>query len=128
MDCFLTYLSAHLRAPEETLQVYAADINKRRGIREAFLGYGDIAQKEEKFRRFLAGLDPTLRAKCHEQRAADLEEALLITGRCEMARESLKMDYGHTDAPQVHVGKGVTAMVYFVSDGGDLLKMSDGEA
>lgn len=63
LDCFRANLSARPRASGESLELYAAEISKL--VQEAFPGYGDIAQKEEKFRRFLAGLDPTLRAKCH---------------------------------------------------------------
>ncbi|CAL8313425.1 unnamed protein product [Boreogadus saida] len=33
------------------------------------------SEREEKFRRFLAGLDPALKAKCLEMGATDLEEA-----------------------------------------------------
>ena len=92
LDCFRANISAHSRAPGQSLDVYAADISQL--VQEAFPGYGEIiAQKEEKFCRFLVGLDPTLRAKCHEQGATDLEEALVIAGRCEMARETLRMDY-----------------------------------
>ncbi|KAM8822037.1 uncharacterized protein ACB058_021716 [Synchiropus picturatus] len=92
LDRFRTNLSARMRAPGESLDVYAADISRL--VHEAFPNYGQVAQREEKYRRFLAGLDPALRAKCHEQGAADLEEALMIASRCEMAREALKMDYG----------------------------------
>lgn len=91
LDRFKTNLSARQRAPNESLDVYAADICRL--VQEAFPNYGVVAQQEEKFRRFLAGLDPALRAKCHEQGATDLEEALIIASRCEMAREALRMDY-----------------------------------
>lgn len=112
MDCFRANLSARPRAPGESLDVYAADISKL--VQEAFPGYGDIAQREEKFRRFLAGLDPTLRAKCHEQGATDLEEALVIAGRCEMARVR------HTPS-----GSSAAATVHSVSDGGGLYRAMD---
>lgn len=91
MDRFKANLNARLRAPNESLEVYAADISRL--VQEAFPEYGDVACRQEKFRRFLAGLDPSLRAKCYEQGATDLEEALIIAGRCENARESFKMDY-----------------------------------
>lgn len=118
LDCFRADLSARPRAPRESLNVYAADISQL--VHEAFPGYGDVAQKEEKFRRFLAGLDPTLRAKCHEQGATDLEEALIIVGRFEMARETLKMDYGSTQARHTSLGGGATAMVHSISEGGSM--------
>lgn len=118
LDCFRANLSARPRAPGESLDVYAADVSQL--VHEAFPGYGDVAQKEEKFRRFLAGLDPALRAKCHEQGATDLEEALIIAGRCEMARETLKMDYGGTQARHTSSGGGAIAMVHSISEGGSM--------
>lgn len=60
---------------------------------EAFPEYGDKAQREEKLCRFLAGLDPVLMAKCHEQGATVLEEAVIIAGQCKNARDSIKIDY-----------------------------------
>ncbi len=116
----LPNLSACPRAPGESLDVYTADISQL--VHEAFPGYVDIAQREEKFRRFLAGLDPTLQAKCHEQGATDLEEALVIADRCEMARETLKMDYVNTQARHTSPGGGATAMVHSISDGGGLYR------
>ena len=56
---------------------------------EAFPDYGRAANGET-FRRFLAGLDPALQAKCHEQGATDVEEALTVAGRCEWARQALR--------------------------------------
>ncbi|CAL8269941.1 unnamed protein product [Arctogadus glacialis] len=50
--------------------------------------------REEKFRRFLAGLDPALKTKCLEMGATDLEEALHVAERCENARMTLQRDYG----------------------------------
>lgn len=120
LDCFRANLSARPRAPGESLDVYAADISQL--VQEAFPGYGDIAQKEEKFRRFLAGLDPTLRAKCHEQGATDLEEALIIAARCEMARETLKLDYVKFQAHHASPGGSATAMVHSISEGGGAYK------
>lgn len=123
LDCFRANLSARLRAQGESLDVYAAEVSKL--VQEAFPGYSDIAQKEEKFCRYLAGLDPALRAKCHEQGATDLEEGLIITGRCEMAREALKMDYVNTQVRQPPTGSGAAAMVHSISDGGGLYRAMD---
>ncbi|KAK7906740.1 hypothetical protein WMY93_015352 [Mugilogobius chulae] len=81
---FQTCVSARPRLANESLELYAADISRL--VAEAFPDYDAAAQNGEKFRRFLAGLDPGLRAKCHEQGAADLEEALVVAGRCERAR------------------------------------------
>ncbi|XP_019210058.2 uncharacterized protein LOC109199182 [Oreochromis niloticus] len=45
----------------------------------------------EKFRRFVAGLDPTLQSKIHEMGAEDLDGALRIASRCERARAALQL-------------------------------------
>ena len=84
---FQTCVSARPRQANESLELYAADISRL--VAEAFPEYDKTAQDGEKFRRFLAGLDPGLRAKCHEQGATDLEEALMVAGRCERARMAL---------------------------------------
>ncbi|XP_054874671.1 uncharacterized protein LOC118471314 [Amphiprion ocellaris] len=84
---FQTCVSARTRQANESLELYAADISRL--VAEAFPEYDMAALNGEKFRRFLAGLDPGLRAKCHEQGASDLEEALMIAGRCERARMAL---------------------------------------
>ncbi len=44
----------------------------------------------ERFRRFVAGLDPVLQAKCHEHGATSLEEALAIVCKWERAQEVLR--------------------------------------
>ncbi|RVE68762.1 hypothetical protein OJAV_G00094580 [Oryzias javanicus] len=90
LERFKTSLSARTRAAGESLQVFAADVSRL--VMAAFPQYGDMAQREEMFRRFLAGLDPALKAKCLEQGATDLEEALIIAERCENAREALQRD------------------------------------
>ncbi|KAF7688153.1 hypothetical protein HF521_014159 [Silurus meridionalis] len=109
MDRFRASLSARPRAPRESLEVYVAEIGRL--VDEAFLEYGDKAQKEEKFRRFVAGLDPVLRAKCHEQGATDLEEAVIIAGRCEMADcMPVNNAYGNID--------GVSAVHSVTNNGG----------
>uniref|UniRef100_A0AAV2LUH3 Retrotransposon gag domain-containing protein n=1 Tax=Knipowitschia caucasica TaxID=637954 RepID=A0AAV2LUH3_KNICA len=73
MDRFRATLSARPRAAGESLEVYAADVSRL--VAEAFPDNGVVARKEEKFRRFLASLDPALKSKCLEQGATDLEEA-----------------------------------------------------
>lgn len=45
----------------------------------------------ERFRRFVAGLDPILQAKCHEHDAATLEDALAVACKWERAQEALKL-------------------------------------
>ncbi|CAL8339878.1 unnamed protein product [Boreogadus saida] len=62
------------------------------------------ARSEEKFRRFLAGLDPTLKAKCLEMGATDLEEALHVAERCENARMTLQRDYIRLGCPPGRLG------------------------
>lgn len=91
MDRFRASLSARVRASGESLEVYAADVSRL--VTEAFPDYGDIAQREEKYRRFLAGLDPALKAKCLEQGATDLEKSLQVAERCENARVAHQRDY-----------------------------------
>lgn len=85
---FQTCVSARPRQANECLEVYAADISRL--VAEAFPDYDRAAVNGEKFRRFLAGLDPALQAKCHEQGATDMEEALIIAGRCERARQAMR--------------------------------------
>lgn len=85
---FQTCISAWPRQSNESLEVYAADVSRL--MAEAFPDYDGAARNGETFRRLLAGLDPALQAKCHEQGATDVEEALTIAGRCEWARQALR--------------------------------------
>lgn len=101
LDCFKANLSVCPHAPGESLDVYAVDVSQL--VHEAFPGYGDVAQKEEKVHRFLAGLDPLLRAKCREQGATDLEKALIIAGRCDMARETPKINNSNLQGRTPHL-------------------------
>lgn len=84
LDRFRANLSARPHAKHESLVVYAAEISRL--VSEAFPDYGKNATSEEKFCRSLAGLDPDLRLKCHEQGATDMDEALLVAEQCENAR------------------------------------------
>lgn len=68
--------------------MYAADISRL--VAEAFPDYDQAARNGERFRYFLAGLDPALQAKCYEQGATDMEEALTIASRCEQARQAMR--------------------------------------
>lgn len=118
LDRFRANLAARPRAAHESLVVYAAEINRL--VLEAFPDYGKNAIREEKFRRFLAGLDPGLRAKCHEQGATDMEEALIVAERCENAREAIKLDcHGGAAAYTAPIG-GPVAAVHPVTDHGSL--------
>lgn len=115
MDRFRASLSARVRASGESLEVYAADVSRL--VAEAFPDYGDVAQREEKFRRFLAGLDPALKAKCLELGATDLEEALHVAERCENARVALQRDYVSTTAAAAYGGGGPSVQSVSVSEG-----------
>ncbi len=60
-------------------------------VLEAFPNYGQSAIAMERFRRFVAGLDPVIQAKCHEHGATSLEEALAIACKWERAQEVLRL-------------------------------------
>lgn len=55
---FQTHINARPRKPGESLDVYSADITRL--VLEAFPNYDRNAMEGEKFRRFVAGLDPAL--------------------------------------------------------------------
>lgn len=86
---FQTHVNARPRKPGESLDVYSADITRL--VLEAFPNYDCNALEGEKFRRFVAGLDPTLQSKVHEMGAENLGEAVLIASRCERARLALQL-------------------------------------
>lgn len=86
---FQTHVNARPRRPGESLDVYSADITRL--VLEAFPNYDHNALEGEKFRRFVAGLDPNLQSKVHEMGAEDLEDALRIASRCERARAALQL-------------------------------------
>ncbi|CAL1591898.1 unnamed protein product [Knipowitschia caucasica] len=122
MDRFRATLSARPRAAGESLEVYAADVSRL--VAEAFPDYGVVARREEKFRRFLAGLDPALKSKCLEQGATDLEEALTIAERCENAREALQRDCVSNYPFNPHVAES-RAVVQAVTSNDSLYKAVD---
>lgn len=86
---FQTHVNARPRKPGESLDVYSADITRL--VLEAFPNYDYNALEGEKFRRFVAGLDPNLQSKIHEMGAEDLGEAVRIASRCERARAALQL-------------------------------------
>lgn len=86
---FQTFVNARQRLPKEPLEVFAAEITRL--VFEAFPGYGQPAIAMERFRRFVAGLDPVLQVKCHEHGATTLEEALAVACKCERAQEALRL-------------------------------------
>lgn len=75
---------------QDSACLFAAEITRL--VLEAFPygDYGEAAIAMERFRRFVAGLDPTLQSKCHEHGASTLEEALAVACKCECAQEALK--------------------------------------
>lgn len=82
-------MNACPRKPGESLDVYSADITRL--VLEAFPNYDHNALEGEKFRHFVAGLDPILQSKIHEMGAEDLEEAVHIASCCERARAALQL-------------------------------------
>lgn len=86
---FQTFVNARQRLPKEPLEVYAAEVTRL--VLEAFPNYGAPAITMEHFRRFIAGLDPVLQAKCHEHGATTLEEALAVACKWEQAQEALRL-------------------------------------
>lgn len=86
---FQTFVNARQRMPKEPLEVFAAEITRL--VFEAFPNYGGPAIAMERFRRFVAGLDPVLQVKCHEHGATTLEEALAVACKWERAQEALRL-------------------------------------
>lgn len=86
---FQTFVNARQRLPKEPLELYAAEITRL--VLEAFPNYVRPAIAMEHFRRFVAGLDPVIQAKCHEHGAATLEEALDTACKWERAQDALKL-------------------------------------
>lgn len=60
---FQTCISARPHQPNESLEVYAADVSRL--VAEAFPDYDRAARNGETFRCFLAGLDLAFQAKWH---------------------------------------------------------------
>ena len=69
LSFFQTHVNARPRKPGESLDVYSADITRL--VLEA--NYDHNALEGEKFRRFVAGLDPNLQSKIHEMGAEVLK-------------------------------------------------------
>ncbi len=86
---FQTFVNARPRMPKEPLEVFAAEITRL--VLEAFPNYGQSAIAMERFRLFVAGLDPIIQEKCHEHGATSLEEALAIACKWERAQEVLRL-------------------------------------
>lgn len=114
---FQTFVNARQRLPREPLEVYAAEVTRL--VLEAFPNYGAPAIAMERFRRFIAGMDPILQAKCHEHGATTLEEALTIACKWERAQEALRLlpppalmpAYTQVTTPSAPQGEPLSAMV-----------------
>lgn len=91
-------MNARPRKISESLEVYNVNITCL--VLEAFPDYDHNAQEGEKFRHFVAGSDPALQAKIHEQFATDMDEALIVAGRCEWAHAAIQLHIGSAQAPQ----------------------------
>lgn len=65
-------------------------------VLQAFPDNDRTAQKGEKFRYFVAGLDPALQVKIHDQEAIDIDEALIVGSHCERIRAALQLHVGST--------------------------------
>ncbi|XP_077358205.1 uncharacterized protein LOC144004677 [Festucalex cinctus] len=89
LSTFQSYINARGRLPGEALPVFAAEISRL--VEEAFPTYGDDAKSGEKFRRFIAGLDPYLQLRCHEQGVKTLEEALKFAVQIETAHQASRV-------------------------------------
>lgn len=99
---FQTYLNARPRKHNEPLEVFAAELSCL--VKESFPTYGYEAQQCELFRRFVAGLDPSLQLKVHEHGATTIEAAQRIAAQCERAQLAMTVT---TPAPLL---SGVTSL------------------
>ena len=86
---FQRMVNARPRQPGEPLAVYKSELDRL--TRLAFPLLDDTARRDELFRRFVAGLSPDMRAKCHEHGAADIDKAMDIAQRVELASDA----HGH---------------------------------
>lgn len=65
-------------------------------VLEAFPDYDCTAQDGEKFRHFVAVLEPALQVKIHEQGVENIDEVLLVACRCERAHATMQLHVGST--------------------------------
>lgn len=86
---FQTFANSRHRLPNESLDVYAADICRL--VKEAFPDFEPNASEYMKLSRFVAGLDQELQIKCHERGVKTLKEALEIATQAERARQAAKL-------------------------------------
>ncbi|XP_034540855.1 uncharacterized protein LOC117829958 isoform X1 [Notolabrus celidotus] len=86
---FQSYINARTRLPGEALPVFAAEISRL--VEEAFPTYGQNAKDGEKFRRFIAGIEPYLQLRCHEQGLTSLDAALKFAIQIETAHQASRV-------------------------------------
>ncbi|XP_034563707.1 uncharacterized protein LOC117829958 isoform X2 [Notolabrus celidotus] len=86
---FESYINARTRLPGEALPVFAAEISRL--VEEAFPTYGQNAKDGEKFRRFIAGIEPYLQLRCHEQGLTSLDAALKFAIQIETAHQASRV-------------------------------------
>ncbi len=89
LSTFQSYVNARTRLPGEALQVFAAEISHL--VDEAFPTYEANAKNGEKFRRFVAGIEPYLQLRIHEQGLDTLDTALTLALQIEQAHQASKV-------------------------------------
>ncbi|RXN13088.1 regulator of microtubule dynamics 1 isoform X1 [Labeo rohita] len=89
LSTFQSYVNARTRLPGEALQVFAAEISHL--VDEAFPTYEANAKNGEKFRRFVAGIEPYLQLRIHEQGVETLDAALTLALQIEQAHQASKV-------------------------------------
>lgn len=89
LSTFQSYVNARTRLPGEALQVFAAEISHL--VDEAFPTYEANAKNGEKFRRFVAGIEPYLQLRIHEQGVDTLDAALALALQIEQAHQASKV-------------------------------------
>ena len=83
---FQRMINARPRQPGEPLVVYKCELERL--TRHAFPLLDNNAREDELFRRFVAGLSPDMRAKCHEHGADNIGKAMEIAQQVERASDS----------------------------------------
>ncbi|RXN16718.1 Disks large [Labeo rohita] len=89
LSTFQSYVNARTRLPGEALQVFAAEISHL--VDEAFPTYEANAKNREKFRRFVASIEPYLQLRIHEQGVDTLDAALTLALQIEQAHQASKL-------------------------------------
>ena len=81
-------------------------------MEEAFPTYGKPAKDGEKFRRFIAGIEPYLQLRCHDHGVTTLEEALKFALQIETAHHASRvLSSPHTQAfPQTPAWPNVSPL------------------